>query len=370
MSFLFLFFCRILSRYYQCQRQADLRNAARTTIRLLESLIRLAQAHARLMFREFVTVQDALVAVTCVECSMQNSALLGSMNALHTRFPDDPQEEYSRQAALVLKRLNLEDVISVIDEEPSTDDRCNVSQSGNNIENNIRTPNESLPNDNVSDNGLRSRVGKGQTSSIDEESDAVVNNDNNGCVSSDFDEDNSLGQLTGVFPISSSEVGNEGFVEEDSSHTSAAPSICKTPGQHKQTNGVDKLESSKREEAGNDDDFSKPSRFPTGLRAIPGSKEQDSLKTENHKAIASISLEKSKKIIEMFAKKPQNAGSAAIQISNCQTPQVDSSRIFMTEELSDQELEMEWPSEVISSLQTESNVNHTIGLLRGRERTV
>ncbi|CAN9507564.1 unnamed protein product [Ophioblennius macclurei] len=97
----------ILARYYQLQRQSDGRNAARTTIRMLESVSRLAEAHAKLMFRGTVTIEDAIIAVSLMECSMQGGGLLGNVNALLTSFPDDPAKQYRTQCELLLEGLNL-----------------------------------------------------------------------------------------------------------------------------------------------------------------------------------------------------------------------------------------------------------------------
>ncbi|XP_032195577.1 DNA helicase MCM9 isoform X3 [Mustela erminea] len=103
---------QVLLRYYQMQRQSDSRNAARTTIRLLESLIRLAEAHARLMFRDAVTLEDAVTAVSVMESSMQGGALLGGVNALHTAFPENPLKQYQRQCELILEKLELHNLLS------------------------------------------------------------------------------------------------------------------------------------------------------------------------------------------------------------------------------------------------------------------
>ncbi|XP_047428958.1 DNA helicase MCM9 isoform X2 [Mugil cephalus] len=97
----------ILTRYYQLQRQSDGRNAARTTIRMLESLSRLAEAHAKLMYRETVTIEDAIIAVSVMECSMQGGALLGNVNTLLTSFPTDPDQQYQTQCQILLEGLNL-----------------------------------------------------------------------------------------------------------------------------------------------------------------------------------------------------------------------------------------------------------------------
>ncbi|KAJ1812006.1 DNA helicase mcm9, partial [Coemansia sp. RSA 2598] len=99
---------RVLTRYYQLQRQRDPASSARTTIRLLESLIRLAQAHARLMFRDAALLCDAVMAVALMESTMLTASLLGSSDALHTSFPEDADAAYAETEALVLSRLGLD----------------------------------------------------------------------------------------------------------------------------------------------------------------------------------------------------------------------------------------------------------------------
>ena len=53
------------------------------------------------MRRGEVTIQDAVVAVTVMECSMQGAALLGGFNVLHSAFPKDADQEYSIQGSIM-----------------------------------------------------------------------------------------------------------------------------------------------------------------------------------------------------------------------------------------------------------------------------
>ncbi|KAG8092712.1 hypothetical protein GUJ93_ZPchr0012g19371 [Zizania palustris] len=99
---------RVISSYYQSQRKSGTQNAARTTVRMLESLIRLAQAHARLMFRNEVTTLDAIAAILCIESSMTTSGIVDTAgNALQSNFMENPDKEYMEQEKKILKTLGI-----------------------------------------------------------------------------------------------------------------------------------------------------------------------------------------------------------------------------------------------------------------------
>ena len=98
---------RLLSAYYQLQRgRANPigRPVGRTTIRMLESLVRVAQAHARLLCRRVVALQDAIVSIVLSEASTQTSEILGSMDRFQN-FPERADSEYAILEEQVLRTL-------------------------------------------------------------------------------------------------------------------------------------------------------------------------------------------------------------------------------------------------------------------------
>jgi DNA helicase MCM9 len=56
-------------RFYQMQRNNDENLGARATVRLLESLVRLSEAHAKLMCKEQVDIDDAVVSIYLLSLS-------------------------------------------------------------------------------------------------------------------------------------------------------------------------------------------------------------------------------------------------------------------------------------------------------------
>ena len=94
----------VLTGYYKMQRSACDGSSARSTVRLLESLLRIAQAHAKLMARDAVTQQDAVIAVSLVETA---SKTLGSgvQFTVGAEFCEDPDTAYDEQSQYLLEAV-------------------------------------------------------------------------------------------------------------------------------------------------------------------------------------------------------------------------------------------------------------------------
>ena len=101
---------RVLTAYYESQRQMLDRDASRSTIRMLEALVRLAQAHARLMFRGVCQVVDAVHAIMLMEGSQNVSSMLElEFSMLKADFPADPEAEYRAREQAILGALNVDE---------------------------------------------------------------------------------------------------------------------------------------------------------------------------------------------------------------------------------------------------------------------
>ena len=68
----------------------------------------LAQAHARLVFRAEVTLQDAVYAVLLMEVSSSGTGLIGTLSPLHSEVVADSDSEYKELEALLLGKLGLD----------------------------------------------------------------------------------------------------------------------------------------------------------------------------------------------------------------------------------------------------------------------
>ncbi|VDP41248.1 unnamed protein product [Soboliphyme baturini] len=93
---------------------------------MLDSLIRLSQAHARLMYRDTVTVQDSVMAVSFIEATMQGLSLLDPIDVLHYTMPDDPELEYQDYAHTLINKLELN--VAVIEPSPKKLKFMNTSE--------------------------------------------------------------------------------------------------------------------------------------------------------------------------------------------------------------------------------------------------
>ena len=92
----------IIQSYYQYLRGRQTLAKDRKTIRMLESLIRLAEAHARLMFKKEIEVYDAICVVILMEHCINTGLYDKPFSCLMSR------ELYSQAKRETLEKLGLD----------------------------------------------------------------------------------------------------------------------------------------------------------------------------------------------------------------------------------------------------------------------
>eukprot|EP01064_Diplonema_japonicum_P003087 TRINITY_DN1203_c1_g1_i1.p1 TRINITY_DN1203_c1_g1~~TRINITY_DN1203_c1_g1_i1.p1 ORF type:complete len:953 (+),score=267.58 TRINITY_DN1203_c1_g1_i1:61-2919(+) len=99
----------LIQRYYNWQRESrSSMNKSRRTVRMLESLIRLAQAHSLLVNDTEVKLRDAVVAVSLMNLGGEGPGSSDS-SPLHTVAPKDPERDLLEMQDVLIKQLGLAD---------------------------------------------------------------------------------------------------------------------------------------------------------------------------------------------------------------------------------------------------------------------
>lgn len=98
---------QLIIRFYQMQRQNEDRSTSRTTVRLLESLVRVSEAHARLMFHTHIEIMDAVMAILCISISGSVTSVLdNALEVIKEDFcHDSPNDQYERHERRVFQML-------------------------------------------------------------------------------------------------------------------------------------------------------------------------------------------------------------------------------------------------------------------------
>uniref|UniRef100_A0A182T8M1 DNA helicase MCM9 n=1 Tax=Anopheles maculatus TaxID=74869 RepID=A0A182T8M1_9DIPT len=99
----------ILGAYYKACRSDPYRDPTRTTVRLLDSLFRLSQAHARLLFRTEVTPIDAITIIQLMEASWGFGKIgIPIYDLIKAPLPLGPEQSFIDR---LLGLLNLHDIV-------------------------------------------------------------------------------------------------------------------------------------------------------------------------------------------------------------------------------------------------------------------
>lgn len=84
---------QLLATYYKACRNDIDRDPARTTVRLFDSLVRLCQANARLMFRNVANVYDAVMVIRLMESTYGFGRILKPFDVIKQQLPLSPTEQ-------------------------------------------------------------------------------------------------------------------------------------------------------------------------------------------------------------------------------------------------------------------------------------